>query len=97
MGAWAFFSLKRVAPLIIALAVGVVGTLLSGTVAVTYSERCYDHYRIRSAILRLLTADERASLHSEQLVCPSSYTFKRQGADACLSTAGGQVGVSTCG
>jgi len=97
VGAWAYVSIRRVVPLVVAVVVAGAGAVLSGTVTFVYSDKCYVSHRIRAEIPRLLSSDEIASLQSEDWLCPEVYTFRRQGRQACLSAMGGQVGVGQCG
>jgi hypothetical protein len=96
VGTWAYVSIRKVVPLVAAVIVAGVGTVLSGTVTFVYSDKCYVSHRVRGEIPRLLTSDEIASLQSEGWLCPQVYTFTRRGRPACLSAMGGQVGVGEC-
>ena len=72
--------------------IGVIGVWLTGATLL----RCSESFAFSRAIGTRLTPAEISTLHREQFVCPTIYTFKRNGEKTCVISIGGRADVG-CG
>ncbi len=60
--------------------IGILGLWFSGAAVI----RCSDSYSLSRSFDKVLTPKEKFTLQREELVCPTIYTFERNGEKTCL-------------